>query len=416
MRKILLFLFLSPIFIYAQGIDFAEDMNWEQIMMKAKAENKYILVDCSTSWCVPCRVMEENVFKVEEVGKVINADFVSLQLQFDIDTLKNPEKKSWHRLSQKFNNLYKISGFPTILFFDSDGNLLYQFTGMKNVPEFLKIVARVSNGELKYYALNKKYKERPDDMDNLYQLILLSKGLDETNVQHLLDEYLQHRKGVHSVKDAQLVYDVTNSSSNHSFKLLKEEEKAINSFLGEGVSNDLIRAIVYYEEAYYKLGNVSAQGYFIRDPNPDWNSLEIILHDKYPDLTEDLLAYIKLNFYQTGHYWDRFIPALSEYITHYGNTVSAEKRKEYATNVATYIDDKHLIEKTLNWSKQVLKDGLTAENYNTLAILYYKDGQTEEALNWMENTIKKDPDDKYKNNMTKMKAGENLTFKVPVSY
>lgn len=380
MRTSLLLLLITPFSVWAQqkGIDFVQHTSWEEIKSKAKSENKNILVDCFTSWCVPCKVMEREVFRTEEVGGQVNPNFVSLQLQFDIDTLKNPENKNQYALSNMFHASYKINGYPTVLFLDAEGHLLYQFSGLKNTVEFLKITASVSAGKFQYEKVRKRYKENPNDLENLYELVSLSIRVDNDRVQDLLREYLTRNQGMRTQRDAQLVHDVTNSSANYSFGMLKKEQKLINGFLGQGASNDLIRAIVYHEEAYYTLGSEGALSYYIRDDYPNWESFEEKLKKKHPDNYADLMDYIKLNFFQVGYLWDRFSPALSNYITRYGETVSDKKKMEYATTVAKFIDDRDLVTKTLNWTAEALEKNVSDENMQTLKTLREKSGKIEE--------------------------------------
>ena len=49
-----------------KGIVFAEGLSWETVLQKAKQENKYIFMDCYTTWCGPCKMLAKNVFPREE--------------------------------------------------------------------------------------------------------------------------------------------------------------------------------------------------------------------------------------------------------------------------------------------------------------------------------------------------------------
>ena len=49
----------------------------------AKTENKYIFVDCFTTWCGPCTYMSNNIFPMEEVGNFYNDKFINVAMQFD---------------------------------------------------------------------------------------------------------------------------------------------------------------------------------------------------------------------------------------------------------------------------------------------------------------------------------------------
>ncbi|MDQ2721558.1 MAG: thioredoxin domain-containing protein [Bacteroidota bacterium] len=55
-----------------KGIKFEHGITWSQVLAKAKTENKYIFVDCYTTWCGPCKQMDATVFPVEDVGNFFN--------------------------------------------------------------------------------------------------------------------------------------------------------------------------------------------------------------------------------------------------------------------------------------------------------------------------------------------------------
>jgi len=73
MKKMLIILFLSPLFLFAQevGIHFEHNTDWQKVKEKAKAEDKFIFVDCYTTWCGPCIWMADNVFPVHSSLKII---------------------------------------------------------------------------------------------------------------------------------------------------------------------------------------------------------------------------------------------------------------------------------------------------------------------------------------------------------
>jgi thiol:disulfide interchange protein len=45
----------------SKGIRFEHGLSWAQVKEKAKAENKYIFMDCYATWCGPCKAMDKNV-------------------------------------------------------------------------------------------------------------------------------------------------------------------------------------------------------------------------------------------------------------------------------------------------------------------------------------------------------------------
>src|ERR1700754_2014916 len=96
MTKLLTFLLLSfPPLANAQsdiplvsttkpeGINFVRGLSWEQIKEKAKAENKYIFLDCYTTWCGYCKQMDQRVYPELHVGYEYNEHFISAKVQMD---------------------------------------------------------------------------------------------------------------------------------------------------------------------------------------------------------------------------------------------------------------------------------------------------------------------------------------------
>ena len=133
MKKIIVLLvnmlFVSS--VYAQGISFFSG-SWNDVLIEAKQKKKVVFVDVYTEWCGPCKLMEKNVFSDEQVGKYYNVNFICYKL--------DGEKGEGPEIVKK----YGIKGYPTCLYLDEDGKLLYRFSGAKDVNEFLEEVNRVN--------------------------------------------------------------------------------------------------------------------------------------------------------------------------------------------------------------------------------------------------------------------------------
>ena len=109
---------------FAQGIKF-ETGTWNEMLAKAKAEDKVIFVDVYTQWCGPCKHVARNIFPDASLGEVYNKTFINYQL--DAET---PEGK-------KFIEKYPISGVPTFYYIDAEGKVINQILGAKDVAGFL---------------------------------------------------------------------------------------------------------------------------------------------------------------------------------------------------------------------------------------------------------------------------------------
>lgn len=130
MRKIIvLFLLSFSVVSFAQesGIKF-EKANWNQVLQKAKSENKIIFMDAYTSWCGPCKAMQARVFPDKKVGEYFNENFVNIKI--DMEEGEGPS------LGLK----YPVRGYPTLLFIDpKSGKIVNQALGYKTTEQLLQI-------------------------------------------------------------------------------------------------------------------------------------------------------------------------------------------------------------------------------------------------------------------------------------
>lgn len=109
------------------AFDFVNSDNLTSVLKQAERENKLVFVDVYTTWCLPCKMMDRDVFTHEETADIINKDFISYKV--------NAEKSNGPQLS--FN--YDIRAFPTLLFLDSNGNVLERKEGSAYHTELLSL-------------------------------------------------------------------------------------------------------------------------------------------------------------------------------------------------------------------------------------------------------------------------------------
>lgn len=86
--------------------------DYEQAISLATQQDRPVLLRFTADWCVPCRVMDQNVFPNQDVKAALAAHVVPLKL--DIDQESNAE----------IARRYGIRGIPTLLLVDSQGNEL----------------------------------------------------------------------------------------------------------------------------------------------------------------------------------------------------------------------------------------------------------------------------------------------------
>lgn len=86
----------------APGVIFY-DITLDEALKKAKEEGKYVLIDCNTKTCGPCRRMEKEVFPQEKLGDFVNERFVPI--------MRDMEEGEGLKIAEE----YKVQIYPTML-------------------------------------------------------------------------------------------------------------------------------------------------------------------------------------------------------------------------------------------------------------------------------------------------------------
>src|ERR1700744_3606509 len=131
MKKLCYRLLLLPFLAQAQekGVHFEDGLSWTAIQAKAKAENKYIFMDCFTTWCGPCKYMSKELFPKEAAGNYFNDKFVSISVQLDTSAKDNDAVKGWYADAHALAEKYNIRAYPTFLVFTPDGHVVHRMVG-----------------------------------------------------------------------------------------------------------------------------------------------------------------------------------------------------------------------------------------------------------------------------------------------
>ncbi|MBA3901373.1 MAG: thioredoxin family protein [Bacteroidetes bacterium] len=143
--KTIIFLFIAGIAIVLMALNFPRvNFNkdaegginfhkgtWSEALTKAEKENKIIFLDIYATWCGPCKRLKAKTFSDKEVGGFYNPNFINVAI--------DGEKGEGPELARK----YSVTGYPTLLFFDSKGNLIARTAGFHNAKDFLAMGEKV---------------------------------------------------------------------------------------------------------------------------------------------------------------------------------------------------------------------------------------------------------------------------------
>lgn len=405
MKKSLVILFLISFFNVAKaqkdikGIKFTDNLSWELIKEKAKKENKYIFLDIYTTWCVPCRLMASQVFTQQKVGSFFNKNFVNVAVQFDKTKTDSKTVKEWYNDVEVIKRTYKITEYPTYLFFNPDGLLVHKIIGATLNSELFVVKARSAlDPQTQYLTLKRQYRQGKRDEKFLLNLLeVTQKSNDGQFLPEIANAYLKTQKNLLSDYNLKLISTETTKSSDPGFSVLKTYGQKIDSIAGKGKANEIINTIAFDEvvlpllrkngrKINYGGGMVDYAGAL--NKYVDWNQLQHTLNHYYVDRAEDIILLSKPMYYQWMKNWSLFVQSVSTYISH-AKQINYDLINSDARTVFFSCDSPIYLKEAIAWSKITIDNNPDNPNYvDTYASLLYKSGNDQDAIQILNDASK----------------------------
>ena len=391
------------------GVHFQHNMTWSDVQRKAKAENKYIFMDCFTTWCGPCKFMSKTIFPQKAVGDAMNDKFIAVKMQLDTSDADNDEVKSMYATAHAIARNYKVNVYPTFLFFNTNGELVHRAVGSSEANAFIAKTKEALNPETQYYTLLAKYNKGKKDSGFLHRLTTASmEAYDMENGSKIASDYLATQPDLYTPANLALLRDMTQSSTDKGFGIMIDNPAKVDSVLGKGTADGITQNIILREEVYPKMFPPDVKA--AKDlQEPNWSDIDKSLQAKYPAQAASVSAYSKVVFYMNKQDWQNFGPAVVTYMKSYGDNVSENQLNEYAWSVFQNCNDETCLQNALNWSKRSFEKEQNPAFMDTYANILYRLGKKDEALAWEQKAadlVSEGEKTGYQQTMEKMKAGE----------
>ncbi|TWF41679.1 uncharacterized protein DUF255 [Chitinophaga polysaccharea] len=405
MKKLFLLTILAPMMAFAQekGIHFEHGSTWAEVKAKAKAENKYIFMDCFTTWCGPCKMMSAQIFPQEKVGNFMNDKYVSVKVQMDQTAKDNEEVKQWYADAQQIEKEYSVRAYPTFLVFAPDGRIVDRQVGGSEADQFINRFTASLDPAQQYYTQLDKYTQGQKDTAFLRKLAYLAQEkYDMENAGKIAKEYLAQQKDLYTPVNLEFLGKFTQSSKDPGFDVFLHHADKVNKALGKDVAENKVMEIAAKEDVYPQLMKKDKSA-------PDWESVEKSVKAKYPSIAEELILKTKIQYYSYVKDANNAVANIVAYMKKYGHKADPQSLNEFAWTVFEKCNDMQCIEQALEWSKRSFKDKEIPAFMDTYANLLYKAGKKSDALAWEEKAMNKAGGEERKNYETtleKMKKGE----------
>jgi thioredoxin-related protein len=422
MRKLLFILTLfttSSLAQQADGINFQKGLSWLQIKEKAKKEKKYIFVDTYTTWCIPCKKMEVDIFPQKEVGDFFNNNFINFKVQIDRNQNDSYAIKNAYGDAKLIEETYHINSYPTYLFLNPEGVLVHYLNGISGSgKEFITKASEALNPITQYVNLKNEFKNGRRDTAFLNLLISVSdKTMDWTDRKIYVQSYLKSQENLLSSKNIRFIAQSVSSSKDIGYNILIDYPKEVNEVIGKQWRNDVINSVLFDEYILPVLrsggkkitnhdGMMSYEGEI--NKNIDWNALEDSLQNKFKDRADRLLVDAKTIYYSWTEDWGGLNKTLLEYTSHDNNDIDVINN--WLHYFAFFCNQNKYLSDVLVWASVVQSNNNTPIGIKNYGLVLYKVGKQQQAIDMLlrYQTLLPQSDESTTVLITKMKNGQKI--------
>ena len=134
----------------------AQEIKWmtmNEALEAQKRQPKKIFMDAYTTWCGPCKLLDKNTFSNKDVASYINKHYYPVkfnaegteEILYRDQRFGNPNfdpTRKGRNSQHDFARAMKITGYPSLVFFDEKGNLIGPIPGYRTphqIELFLKL-------------------------------------------------------------------------------------------------------------------------------------------------------------------------------------------------------------------------------------------------------------------------------------
>lgn len=378
-------------------VEFQNNLSWAQIKAKAQSSNKFILVDCYATWCVPCKYMDNQVFEKSFVAEFINKHYLSVKIQADTSKSDNEQIKQWYIDASKIIKENIVTALPTFLIFAPNGEIVNRYSGAMNDSTFVAFANNSLNPDKQYYTWVKQFRLNKSVSNFAKSATKTSRELGKNKLadsiaKYYLHSYLNGQTSTIILQPKEVEFILLNrkiiKTTDPVFKIILNNcevvnkimasEKACDAFITNRISEEFINP--------YLVDSINKN-------RIKWNKIQRKISNQFNSTwAEKSILNEKLKWYTTKKNWEKVIECQIQLVDI--NGLDTAETGKYLTNNMIYNtffkhskSQKHLL-KALEWMKVIINSVPNdAECIDTYANLLYKTGQTSEAISWEKKAL-----------------------------
>jgi len=392
------------VFAQETGVHFIHGLSWKEVVAKATKEHKYIFVDCYTTWCGPCKYMSAQIFPRKEAGDYFNANYICIKAQMDKTKNDNDEIKARYDDASMLEKDYDVHVYPTFLYFNPEGKAVHRSVGSGTVEDIIAEGKNAFNPEKAYFILLKQFQADKISASGLYTLINDAIAANDNNAGAYAKAYIRSQKDMFTKDNVALLASCTHISSDTGFSIISSNEEMYDKATHSGAARKII------------IETLTASSYNIlyeyqkTNEEPDWESFERGLTNKYPKYSHQTSMFSKVAFYLRSKKGNPLAESAVNYFNSYPENCEPESLNNWAWRIFLNCDDTSLLVKSLPLSKKSFEKDNKPEYMDTYAALLYRAGHKNEAIEWETKAMNLAVSDKeqYQTSIDKMKKDEKI--------
>ena len=316
------------------------DNDFTAALALAEQEDKLVFIDGYATWCIPCKVMEEEVFVMPEVSAFFNEHFINVKVDL--------EKGIGPILSAR----YQADVLPAYFFITYDETLIYSFAGQQKIADLMQHAHAAQNPDLIEKAWDARYAEGDRKPGFLYRYAHAKYPSADGLHQRLVKEYLETQDDWASTENIKFIYHFVEDVESPMFDFIVKEKRKFQKVIPP---NELDRTIdLLVGDAIHN-----------RHSAPSLTEVSRLLKRSYSDGEKRFLAY-KIRHFRQQQDDENF--ALS--FVKYHHLYETEFKRDSLLSMSKYIlDNVHstkAIKGAYGWTEKIARREDQAK-YNYLA-------------------------------------------------
>lgn len=326
-----------------KGIQFDESP-MADVLAKAKAEKKMVFLDAYTTWCGPCKMLERNTFPDTTLGAFMNKYFVS--------TSKDMERGEGVALARK----YSVAVYPTLIFLDSDGNVVHRDAGYLDAKAFMELAKIATNNDTNLSSFEQRFKNGDREPQFLFKYMQMRYKMADNSHDEVAQAFLKTQPDWNSEVGSRTILQFIESPSSEGFNyLLKNKETFVQKY---GIT-DVMSKIEQVVTAELNTG-------FYKTPTVNMDSL---LARIYPEQQVRLSKAYAITYAFKNNNPRQYIAAANEYLQQFPPDDPAVY-DDVALRLIKLSPRRKMVKQAEKWIELANKKEVLYENYLTLAQIY----------------------------------------------